>query len=63
MPRAFKGSPSHPAVNYLVRLHADIGGKLKDDRKQFERLSEDMKHVEGGGQNCQGNRVKNSSCN
>jgi hypothetical protein len=48
MPRAFKASPSHPAVNYLVRLHADIGGKLKDNRKQFERPSEDMAHVEGG---------------
>jgi hypothetical protein len=37
MPRAFKASPSHSAVNYLVRPHADIGGKLKDNRKQFER--------------------------
>lgn len=37
-----------PAVNYLVRLHADIGGNLKDNRKQFERRSEDMKHVERG---------------
>jgi hypothetical protein len=42
------GTSASPAVNYLVRLHADIGGKLKDNRKQFERRSEDMKHVEGG---------------
>jgi hypothetical protein len=27
MPPAFKASPDHPAVDYLVRLHADLGGQ------------------------------------
>lgn len=46
MPTTFKAHPRHPAVDYLVRLHADIGGRIKDNRKQAERLIEDMKHVE-----------------
>lgn len=31
---------------YLARLHADIGGRLLDNRKEAKRLIEDMKHVE-----------------
>lgn len=46
MPPTFKASPTHPAVAYLVRLHADIGGRIADNRKQAKRLIEDMKHVE-----------------
>jgi hypothetical protein len=45
-PKAFKAHPNHPAVPYLVRLHADIGGRILDNRKQAHRLVEDMKHVE-----------------
>lgn len=46
MPRTFRAHSKHPAVPYLVRLHADIGGRIKDNRKQAKRLIEDMKHVE-----------------
>ena len=46
MPHTFKSGPKHPAVAYLARLHADIGGRILDNRKQAKRLIEDMKHVE-----------------
>lgn len=46
MPHAFKANPDHPAVAYLVRLHADLGGKLWQNKKEAERLAEAMKHVE-----------------
>jgi hypothetical protein len=46
MPNAFKAHPEHPAVAYLVRLHADIGGRIEANRKEAARLAEDMKHVE-----------------
>jgi hypothetical protein len=42
----FKAHPKHPAVDYLVRLHADIGGRIRVNRKEAQRLAEDMKHVE-----------------
>jgi hypothetical protein len=46
MPHAFKAHPEHPAVDYLVRLHADLGGKILENRKEAKRLAEGMKHVE-----------------
>lgn len=46
MPRAFKVYPKHPAVAFLVHLHADLGGKIKANRQEGERLANDMKHVE-----------------
>lgn len=46
MPKAFRADPDHPAVAYLTRLHADIGGKIKDNRKEAARLAAAMKHVE-----------------
>jgi HB1, ASXL, restriction endonuclease HTH domain len=46
MPHAFKANPDHPAVAYLVRLHADLGGKILENRKQAARLAEAMQHVE-----------------
>jgi hypothetical protein len=46
MPHAFKPSPNHPAVAYLVRLHADLGGKIWENRKEAERLADAMRHVE-----------------
>jgi hypothetical protein len=46
MPHTFKASPDHPAVAYLVRLHADLGGQILENRKRGERLAESMKHVE-----------------
>jgi hypothetical protein len=35
-----------PAVFALKRLHAELGGAIKDNRKQAKRLTDDMKHVE-----------------
>jgi hypothetical protein len=46
MTRAFRPGPDHPAVSFLVQMHADLGGKLLQHRKEGERLSESMKHVE-----------------
>ena len=46
MPHQFKLSPDHPAIGYLVRLHADLGGKIWENRKEAERLAAAMKHVE-----------------
>lgn len=34
MSHASKATPNHPAVAYLVRLHADIGAKLLDNKKE-----------------------------
>ncbi len=46
MPHAFKSDPNHPAVAYLVRLHADLGGRILENRKEAKCLAESMKHVE-----------------
>lgn len=46
MPRAFKAHPNHPAVPYLIRLHADIGGQIQANKQEAERLAEGAKHVE-----------------
>jgi len=46
MPKQFNPHPKHPAVGFLVRLHADLGGKIEKNRQEAKRLSEDMKHVE-----------------
>jgi hypothetical protein len=37
MPHAFKATPNHPAIAYLVRLHADIGGKIPENKKKGGR--------------------------
>ena len=46
MPHTFKAHPKHPAVDYLVRLHADIGGRILANRAEAARLAGDAKHVE-----------------
>jgi hypothetical protein len=46
MPTAFKAHPGHPAVPFLVQLHADIGGRIKANRKEAKRLAGAMRHVE-----------------
>jgi hypothetical protein len=46
MSRAFKIHPDHPALAYLILLHADLGGKFLENRKQADRLADDMRHVE-----------------
>ncbi|MES0157556.1 hypothetical protein NKJ81_28930 [Mesorhizobium sp. M0018] len=35
-----------PALYALLRLHAEIGGKIKDNKTQALKLIQDMKHVE-----------------
>ena len=35
-----------PALYALIKLHAEIGGRIKDNKKEAKRLVEDMKHVE-----------------
>jgi hypothetical protein len=45
MSRAFKASPAHPAVDYLARLQADLGGQILANCKEAKRLAEAMKHV------------------
>ena len=37
--RAFNAHPDHPAVAYLLRLHADIGGQILENKKQAARLA------------------------
>src|SRR5437870_5581162 len=46
MPRAYKVSSDHPAFDYLVRLHADLGGQIDASRKEAKRLAEATEHVE-----------------
>jgi hypothetical protein len=46
MPHAFKPHAKHPAVPFLVRLHADIGGRLLENKRQAEKLAADAKAVE-----------------
>jgi hypothetical protein len=46
MPHAFKTHAKHPAIAFLVRLHADLGGRIQTNKKGAVRLAEDMKHVE-----------------
>ena len=35
-----------PAVDALKRLHAELGGKIKDNRIEAKRLAQAMEHVE-----------------
>jgi hypothetical protein len=44
--KAFDPYPGHPAIHALVSLHAQLGGKIKDNKAEAERLANDMKAVE-----------------
>ena len=46
MPHTFRANPDHPAVAYLVLLHADLGGQILQNRQEGKRLAESMEHVE-----------------
>jgi len=46
MPHTFKAHPGHPAVEYLVRLHADLGGRIQANKQEATRLALDMRAVE-----------------
>jgi hypothetical protein len=37
---------NHPTLSALIKLHADLGGQIFENRKCAEKLAEDMKHVE-----------------
>jgi hypothetical protein len=38
MSHAFEAHPDHPAVDYLVRLHADLGGRIQANKAEAKRL-------------------------
>src|ERR1700681_4329522 len=38
--------PNHPTLSALIKLHADLGGKIYENQKQAKKLVEDMRHVE-----------------
>src|SRR5262249_39385363 len=46
MPHKFEAHPGHPAVDYLTRLHADLGGRIQQNKAEGVKLASDMLHVE-----------------
>ncbi len=46
MPHQFKPHPKHPAVPFIIRLHADIGGRILENKRQADQLAADAKAVE-----------------
>ncbi len=46
MPHAFRPHAKHPAVPFLIRLHADIGGRILENKRQTKRLAADALAVE-----------------
>jgi hypothetical protein len=38
--------PNHPTLAALIRLHAELGGKIFENRKEAKRLAGDMIHLE-----------------
>ena len=46
MPHTFKPPAKHPAVAFLIRLHADIGGRILENKRQADKLAADAKAVE-----------------
>lgn len=46
MPHQFKAHSGHPAVAYLVRLHADLGGRIQANKAEAAKLAADMAAVE-----------------
>jgi len=38
--------PNHPTLAALIRLHAELGGKIFENRKEAKRLAGDMLHLE-----------------
>jgi hypothetical protein len=39
-------TPQSPAVYALLKLHADLGGRIQKNRQEAAQLRRDMKHVE-----------------
>src|SRR5712671_3142837 len=46
MPHTFNAHPDHPAVAYLARLHADLGGRIQANKAEAAKLATDMRAVE-----------------
>src|ERR1700730_9781508 len=46
MPTHSNRTPKHPAVSFLIRLHADIGGLILENKRQAERLAADARAAE-----------------
>jgi hypothetical protein len=46
MPHSFKQYLKHPGVAYPIRQHADIGGRILDNKHQAERLASDAVAVD-----------------
>jgi hypothetical protein len=44
--RPTKDLYTRPAINTLERLHAELGGKILENRQEAESLREQMRHVE-----------------
>jgi hypothetical protein len=46
MSKAFEITPDNPAIHTLVRLHADLGGRIQQNKDEAKRLADEMRHVE-----------------
>jgi len=46
MTKLFSPTPNHPALPALLKLHANLGGQILENKKQATKLAQDMKHVE-----------------
>jgi hypothetical protein len=44
--RPTKDPYTRPAINTLERLHAELGGRILENRQQHAELAEQMRHVE-----------------
>jgi hypothetical protein len=46
MPRPTKDPYARPAIQTLERLHAELGGKILENKQEHENLAGQMRHVE-----------------
>src|SRR5712672_2335275 len=46
MARQFNAYPKHPAVASLVKLQADLAGRIQQNKLEAERLQQEVRHVE-----------------
>jgi hypothetical protein len=46
MPRAFRPHPAHPAFDYLVRLHAELGARMLANQVEAKRAWEEVTKLE-----------------
>ena len=44
--RPTKDPYTRPAINTLERLHAELGGKILENKQEHANLAEQMRHVE-----------------